>query len=205
MMPEPEDLQRGDTWDGNTGVRRHKRGRGRAGRRRPGRGLLLLTMALVLATLAAVIATAPDDHGPNTAVGLPRVPSPGQHPDGTPADLAPTDPPPTTSVSTGPMPVATAESPRTRPGSAQPPAKAQAPAKTTDPVPGPTAIASATPAFVPIGVEAEDPDNLISGGATVVECGPCAGGRRVGYIGAGARVVVVANLFSAGTRTLTVT
>jgi hypothetical protein len=65
-------------------------------------------------------------------------------------------------------------------------------------------VPSAAVTFTPISVQAEDPGNLFVGGATAMECASCEGGQRVGYIGAGAAVVVRMTLPASGPRTVTV-
>src|SRR5262249_10236746 len=62
----------------------------------------------------------------------------------------------------------------------------------------------AAPTFSPVGVEAEDPGNLRTGGAAVLNCATCSGGYRVGYIDSAAQVVVHMSLPSTGLRTVTV-
>ncbi|MFB9451646.1 hypothetical protein Dvina_20845 [Dactylosporangium vinaceum] len=74
--------------------------------------------------------------------------------------------------------------------------------------PGPASTAPASPsapgAFTPIAVQAEDPANRITGGASAVACASCRGGRRVRYMCADCTLTVKVTLPSAGTRTVTV-
>ncbi|MEU7874469.1 hypothetical protein [Dactylosporangium sp. NPDC049140] len=58
--------------------------------------------------------------------------------------------------------------------------------------------------FAPISVQAEDPANTLTGGASVTACGTCRGGKRVRYLCAGCTLVVRVTLPSAGPRTVTV-
>jgi hypothetical protein len=68
----------------------------------------------------------------------------------------------------------------------------------------PTTPSRLVPSFSPMRIEAEAPSSRISGGATIVECGPCSGGARVGYIAGPAQVIIVANLPTPGARTIRV-
>jgi hypothetical protein len=68
------------------------------------------------------------------------------------------------------------------------------------PSPGPSAARS----FAPISVQAEDPANTLTGGASAVGCGTCRGGKRVRYMCADCTLVVRVTLPSAGSRTVTV-
>jgi hypothetical protein len=63
---------------------------------------------------------------------------------------------------------------------------------------------SASPSFAAISVQAEDPANTITGGASAVACATCRGGRRVRYLCAECTLVVRAALPVAGSRTVTV-
>ncbi|MFI5914063.1 hypothetical protein [Dactylosporangium sp. NPDC051541] len=84
--------------------------------------------------------------------------------------------------------------------SAQPAASARQPG----PSPSATATTSAPSGFTPISIQAEDPANKITGGASTVACATCRGGKRVRYMCAACTLVVKATLPSAGTRTVTV-
>src|SRR6185312_11632410 len=59
-------------------------------------------------------------------------------------------------------------------------------------------------AFAPISIQAEDPANKITGGASAVACSTCRGGKRVRYMCADCTLVVKATLPAAGIRTVTV-
>jgi hypothetical protein len=63
---------------------------------------------------------------------------------------------------------------------------------------------SAPRSFTPISVQAEDPANTLTGGASAVGCGTCRGGKRVRYMCADCTLVVRVTLPSAGSRTVTV-
>ncbi|GAA1864491.1 hypothetical protein [Asanoa iriomotensis] len=65
---------------------------------------------------------------------------------------------------------------------------------------------SASPAirFVPITVEAEDPGNILSGGAAATTCASCRGGRRVRYLCIACRVTVRTTVPVSGRRTVTI-
>ena len=58
--------------------------------------------------------------------------------------------------------------------------------------------------FAPITVEAEDPHNILSGGAAATSCSTCRGGRRVRYLCDTCQVVVRTEVPVAGRRTVTV-
>ena len=89
-------------------------------------------------------------------------------------------------------------------------------ASSPTPPAGPTNSAAVQPAasassdggetarFAPITVEAEDPHNILSGGAAATPCATCRGGRRVRYICDTCQVVVRADVPVAGRRTVTV-
>nr|BFE60839.1 hypothetical protein GCM10020063_053650 [Dactylosporangium thailandense] len=64
--------------------------------------------------------------------------------------------------------------------------------------------ASPPPGFAPISIQAEDPANTLTGGASATACGTCRGGKRVRYMCAECTLVVRVTLPSAGTRTVTV-
>jgi hypothetical protein len=68
----------------------------------------------------------------------------------------------------------------------------------------PAASMSSPGHFIPISIQAEDPANLLSGGAAVVACGTCDGGYRVRYICTSCRLVVRTTLAVPGSRTVTV-
>lgn len=70
---------------------------------------------------------------------------------------------------------------------------------------GESAASASSPGhFTPISVQAEDPGNLLSGGAAVVACGTCDGGYRVRYICLSCQLVVRTTLTVPGSRTVTV-
>ena len=71
------------------------------------------------------------------------------------------------------------------------------------PTPQPTWDPSPT-RFIPISVQAEDPVNVLVGGAAVVGCPTCDGGARVRYIAGTSWLDVNLDLPTAGTRTVTV-
>ncbi|WP_433219934.1 hypothetical protein ACQP00_16590 [Dactylosporangium sp. CS-047395] len=62
----------------------------------------------------------------------------------------------------------------------------------------------ASPSFAPVAIQAEDPDNKLTGGASAVSCSTCRGGKRVRYMCADCTLVVRFTLPSAGARTVTV-
>ncbi|WP_344614684.1 hypothetical protein [Dactylosporangium salmoneum] len=86
------------------------------------------------------------------------------------------------------------------------------PAPSAGPSPSPSpfrsggaALASAPAAsFAPIHIQAEDPGNELTGGASAVACGTCRGGKRVRYLCAECRLVVRTVLPVAGPREITV-
>jgi hypothetical protein len=72
-----------------------------------------------------------------------------------------------------------------------------------------TSLASASPSathvtFTPISVQAEDPRNLLTGGAAVSACATCDGGYRVRYLCQGCQLIVRTTLPVSGVRTVTV-
>jgi hypothetical protein len=68
----------------------------------------------------------------------------------------------------------------------------------------PAVMASAPGVFSPIAIQAEDPANTLTGGASAVACSTCRGGKRVRYLCAECSVEVKAVLPVAGARTVTV-
>ncbi|WP_433061471.1 hypothetical protein [Dactylosporangium sp. CS-033363] len=60
------------------------------------------------------------------------------------------------------------------------------------------------PGEKPIAIQAEDPGNKLTGGASPVSCSTCRGGKRVRYMCADCTLVVRFTLPSAGARTVTV-
>jgi len=58
--------------------------------------------------------------------------------------------------------------------------------------------------FTPVTIQAEDPGNLLTGGASVVTCATCHGGGRVRYLCNTCTLVVRTALPVAGSRTITV-
>ncbi|WP_432992611.1 hypothetical protein [Dactylosporangium sp. CA-233914] len=76
-------------------------------------------------------------------------------------------------------------------------------ARTTRPIVS-QAAPSLSASFAPISIQAEDPKNQITGGASAVACRTCRGGQRVRYMCAECSLVVHATLPVAGTRTITV-
>ncbi len=67
------------------------------------------------------------------------------------------------------------------------------------------AASNTTPAgFTPIAVQAEDPGNILSGGAEVVACDTCDGGYRVRYLCLTCQLVVRTSLPASGPRTVTI-
>ncbi|MEV6923197.1 hypothetical protein AB0M46_01595 [Dactylosporangium sp. NPDC051485] len=72
------------------------------------------------------------------------------------------------------------------------------------PVPPPARGSAGAPSFAPIHIQAEDPGNELTGGASPIACGTCRGGKRVRYLCAECRLVVRATLPVAGPREITV-
>ncbi|GAA3209133.1 hypothetical protein ACFO1B_18055 [Dactylosporangium siamense] len=68
----------------------------------------------------------------------------------------------------------------------------------------PAATGNAPGVFAPIVIEAEDPGNLLTGGAAVTACATCHGGARVRYLCFTCTLVVRTTLPTGGTRTVTV-
>ncbi|GAB3845067.1 hypothetical protein ACFPIJ_26445 [Dactylosporangium cerinum] len=68
----------------------------------------------------------------------------------------------------------------------------------------PAATGSAQAVFTPIVIEAEDPGNLLTGGAAVTACPTCHGGQRVRYLCFTCTLVVRTVLPTGGSRTVTV-
>jgi hypothetical protein len=68
----------------------------------------------------------------------------------------------------------------------------------------PAASKSAPTPFTPISVQAQDPGNILTGGAAVVACATCDGGYRVRYICLGCQLVIRTTIPVSGLRTLTV-
>ncbi|WP_433087681.1 hypothetical protein ACQP1P_17225 [Dactylosporangium sp. CA-052675] len=97
-----------------------------------------------------------------------------------------------------PQTVASGFQPGLSPGAS--PSLGAGPSPGASPGPG----ASPTPGFAPISIQAEDPANTLTGGASATACGTCRGGRRVRYMCAECTLVVRVTLPSAGTRTVTV-
>ncbi|WP_432826600.1 hypothetical protein [Dactylosporangium sp. CA-092794] len=86
---------------------------------------------------------------------------------------------------------------------AAPPAGPASPPQSVSPSP-PAASPSAPPRFAPISIQAEDPGNRLSGGASAVACATCRGGHRVRYLCATCALLVRTTLPVAGQRTVTV-
>jgi hypothetical protein len=80
-----------------------------------------------------------------------------------------------------------------------PPAREAAPPASPSPI---SVVSSAR--FRAITVEAEDPDNTLSGGAAATPCATCRGGRRVRYLCMACRVTVRTAVPVSGRRTVTV-
>lgn len=68
----------------------------------------------------------------------------------------------------------------------------------------PTSRPPAPPVFVPISVEAEDPDNVPPAGAEVTACVQCSGGYRLRYVTGPVGLIVPLTIPVAGTRSITV-
>jgi len=185
----------------------------RSHRRAKARGRTVAVAALVLATVMVTVAVV-SEGWPD---GFTRSPLPGARPPvGTTADptatttagqgaqAGPTTTPfatPAASTPPPPTPVST-PSPRPSPPRTSTPERADPGTRTPSTPPRTTAPPTV---FVPLRIEAEAPTNVVAGGAALVPCGPCSGGVRVGYIGATAAVVVIADLSAAGRRTIRVT
>ncbi|MGC4806683.1 hypothetical protein [Micromonospora sp. DT233] len=94
------------------------------------------------------------------------------------------------------------------PSTPRPPSKPPASRQAPEPSRGAGAAphTTAPPAkFVPLRIEAEAPATLLTGNAAPVSCGTCSGGARVRFIDFTSSVVFVANLPTAGLRTVRVT
>jgi hypothetical protein len=167
-----------DTWDNPREIRRHRRIARWTRRSR----VPLLAGLIVLVTSGVVIV------GALSGGGLPKATSRVASPTQPTADLtgsAPQTPLPSPAVafpeSLSPRPAATGYTPppavpTTARSLTQPQTPAQATATTQPP-----------PSFVPISVEAEAPQSVMTGGAAKVACPSCSGGWRVGSVAAGAR------------------
>jgi hypothetical protein len=176
-MTEPPTARQTD------GSHRRQRARGGPGSVPEARLSRLVRQQWPLLLLAACIAVA--------AIVVPPlvIPRGGYRPPGAapaPASSAPTV---VTSLASQPAPTTT-------PDTSTPPASGSATA--------PTGIRSPA-GFEPVTVQAEDPGNLLTAPAEVVDCPTCDGGQRVRYIGMGpGQVVVRTTLSTAGLRTVTV-
>jgi hypothetical protein len=93
-------------------------------------------------------------------------------------------------------------SPSRSPSSAPASKQAPEPSRAAEPAPRTTPPAAT---FVPLRIEAEAPATLLTGTASRVSCGACSGGARVRFIDFTSSVVFVANLPTAGLRTVRVT
>ncbi|MFD0746256.1 hypothetical protein ACFQ1L_33705 [Phytohabitans flavus] len=156
-------------------------------------GVVALTSAVRFDSQAGKTASAERSPQPTTPHHLPDPVAPVDAtatPSGTPTSAAAPTARPTTAPTSPPPVRATASSHPAPPRTQGPPPK-PAPPRTSAPV-----------RFSPVSVQAEDPDNTISGGARVTSCATCDGGARVRYLGT---VVVYLNVPTAGTRTVTVT
>ena len=183
-------------------IRSHRRVKGRQ------RTVVVATLALATATVTAAVV------GEGWPYRTTRPPLPGAPP--TAGAVA--APPATTTAGQGAQagPTATASA---TPAATTPPPPTPAPSPTPRPAAprtSPTIAgrgAASTPtrttppprAFVPLRIEAEAPTNVVAGGAAPVSCASCSGGTRIGYIGATASLVVIADLPTSGQRTIRVT
>ncbi|GIF75122.1 hypothetical protein [Asanoa siamensis] len=86
-----------------------------------------------------------------------------------------------------------------------PPAAASSPAPTVvSSAPATSPSASPSARFVPVTIEAEDPGNVLTGGAAPTECATCRGGARVRYLCLSCVVTLHGTVPVSGRRTVTV-
>ena len=139
-------------------------------------GLAALGTAVALATVTVpplvLSGRTPNDAHPPLSTSWPLATLPSAEPTAT-------SQPPTTSAPTSPT-------------------KHSTPAATTSSI-RPPATTTRAP-LVPIHIEAEAPDNIFVGGASVTDCTTCSGGKRVRYLGAGAQLIIQTTLSAPGKR-----
>ncbi|MFV2021917.1 hypothetical protein [Micromonospora sp. LOL_023] len=168
---------------------------GRSGRSRP---LILLWAATPLAVALVLIQFVgpeqPSRADSTVAYGEAQLAPAAPLPEWPAPSLEPPSPPSTPrSDQPSPLPATGTPPPLT------PAARPTEPAQSTTPASTPAA-----PGFTAVSVEAEASDNLLGGGAGVVDCATCDGGARVRYISDENYLEVYATLPAAGTRTVTV-